>query len=203
VTALGQSSNNAANLTGTPTGNTMTVLRTTLTPSATALGTLTGRVKSSVDNLATITVTANAGGSAMLNKLLVTFSGNAVSSSVATTTFTLLDQNNVNVTSNSSFNASASSTGCTASSCLLEWDFPTSTAPVVSAGNSYSFTLRVNDSNLVTAPSNTASVSLSATINGTTDVLYYDNTTGSGSTISLPTTLVPVPITTVTFSTGS
>jgi Putative peptidoglycan binding domain len=204
VVALGQSSNIATNITGTPTGNTMTVLRTTLTPSATALGTLTGRVKNSVDNLATITVTANSAGSAQLSTLAITFSGSAIGASTTASNFTLLDKNNVNVTDAGSFAATVTSTnGCNASPCTITWTFGTSTNPfIVSAGNSYSFTLRADDTNFVVA-SGSATVGLSATLQNTTSTTYYDNTTLTGSTVSLPTTLVPIPITTVSFATGS
>ena len=201
VTALGASSNLATTVTGGATGNKMTVLRTALTPSATALGTLSGRVKSSVDNFATITFAANTAGSAMLRTLRITFGGNAVSST-ATSTFVLKDVNNVDVTSASSFGASPSSTSCSASACLIEWDFPTSTAPVISAGSSYLFTIQLNDSALGSA-SGSNSVSLGATIQAVGDVTYYDNTSATGSTISLPSTMVPMNINTVTFAAGS
>ena len=202
VTALGQSSNITSVVSGSATGNTMTVLRTVLTPSATALGTLSGRVKTSVDNLATVTFTANNAGSAELSSTTITFSGSAISTStVATTTFTLLDVNNVNVTNAASFGA-VQSGSCSGSSCTVTWTFPTSTPMVVSAGSSYTFTVRANDTNFTVA-SGSNTVGLSATINANTDVNYWDNSTFTGSTISLPTTLAPLPIVTVSFSSGS
>jgi len=202
VTALGASSNLPATLTGGATGNTMTVLRTTLTPSATALGTLTGRVKNAIDNLATLTFTANTGGSAMLATTTITFSGSAISTSTSPSNFTLVDANNNNVTATSSFSATQSTSTCSVGSCVVTWTFPTSTAPVISAGNSYSFTLRANDTGFVVAQGSN-SVGLSAAIQNSVDVGYYDNTTGSGSTITLPGTMVPLPITTISFQSGS
>jgi Putative peptidoglycan binding domain len=201
VTALTVGSNKAAVLTGTPTGNTMTVLRTTLTPGATAQGTLTGRVKTSVDNLASIALTANNAGSAELHTLAITFSGSAIGASTTASDFSLIDTNNVNVTNASSYNATTSGT-CASSPCTITWTFPTSTPLVVSAGGSYSLTLRADDTGFVVV-SGSNSVGLSATIQSSGDMTYYDNSTATGSTVSLPTTLVPLPITTVSFASGS
>ena len=203
VTALGASSNIASTLSGSATGNTMTVLRTTITPTAVAVGTASGRVKSSVDNIANITVSANNAGSAMLNTLAITFSGNAISST-ATSSFVLRDANNVDVTTGSSFSAAYSGTACTTSTgCTETWTFSSSTNPlVISAGSSYTFTLQTNDTGFNSATGNN-SVSLSATLQNTTSTTYYDNSTASGTIISLPTTMVPMNVTNITFAAGT
>jgi len=207
VTALGASSNAAAALTGSATGNLMTVLRTTLTPSATALGTVSGRVKSSVDNLATITFTANSAGSAMLRTLKLTFNGNAVSSTAlaaaTSTTFVLRDANNGNVLTVDNATLDASSCAGTSNTCALVWTFSTSTTSfVISGGTSYTFTVQADDTNLAAA-SGSNSISLGTTIQAVGDVTYYDNGDGTGSTISLPSTVVPMNVSTVTFAAGS
>jgi hypothetical protein len=203
ITALGASSNLASTVTGTATGNTMTVLRTTLTPSATALGSQTSRVKSSVDNLANITVTANSAGSGLLRTLQLTFSGNAIGASTTVGNFILRDANNVDVTDAASYNASTTGSSCSAGSCTMLWTFSTSTNPlVISAGGSYTFTLQTNDTGFATA-SGSASVSLSATLQDTAAMTYYDNSSATGSTISLPSTVVPQNITNVTFAAGT
>jgi len=43
-------------------------------------------------------------------------------------------------------------------------------------------------------------VSINATIQGTGDMTYYDNSSATGSTISLPTTIVPMAIVTKSYS---
>ncbi len=202
VTALGASSNISSQISGTATGNTLTVLRTTLTPTATALGSLTSRVKSSVDNLATITLAANNAGSAMVRTLAINFSGNAISST-ATSSFVLRDTNNVDVTDSTSYGAVQTGGPCT-SSCTLTWTFSTSTNPlVVSAGGSYTLTLQTDDTHSFGVGVGSASVSLSATLQTTAALTYYDNSTATGSTISLPNTVVPSSITNITFAAGT
>ncbi|HEX4104196.1 MAG TPA: peptidoglycan-binding domain-containing protein [Candidatus Paceibacterota bacterium] len=206
ITALGASSNfPVTNVSGGATGNTMTVLRTTLTPSATALGNTTGRTKSAVDSLANITFTANSAGSAMLKNLTLNFTGSAVSSSAFAADVNLLDQNNLDVVAND--NATVTSTSCSSTgACTLIWTFNTTSTPfVVSGGSSYVFTLRLNDTaNGVGVATGNASVSLGVTIQNTTSTQYYDAGQASGaSTVSLPTTLVPLNVNSITFAQNS
>lgn len=202
VTALGASSNMVTAVTGGATGNTMTVLRTVLTPSATALGTASGRVKSSVDNLATITFTANSAGSAMLKTLKLTFNGNAIGATTNAATFILRDANNNDITVTDGATTTGSSCAGT-SPCTVTWTFSTASTPfVISGGTSYTFTLQSNDTDLVAA-SGSNSVSLGITVQDPGDVTYYDNGDGSGSTINLSLTLVPINVNAVTFAAGS
>jgi hypothetical protein len=115
----------------------------------------------------------------------------------------LRDSNNVDVTSASSFGATESGSACGASTCAITWNFSTSTSPlVISGGTSYTFTLQVNDSALGSA-SGSNSVSLSVTMADGNGVNYYDNSTSSGTTIALPSTIVPLNISTVSFAAGS
>ncbi|TAM80975.1 MAG: peptidoglycan-binding protein [Acidobacteria bacterium] len=203
VTALTAGSQKAAVVSGTPTGNVMTVLQTTLTPSAVAIDPATGNVRKSVDNAATITVTAASGGSAVLRSLKLTFSGSAITASTSVSDFALL-YNSVDVTTstaNSGLGASVTGT-CSASPCSLTWTFPTSTtnsAVVVTGGGSQTFTLRFNSADFATATGQNP-VSINAVINGTGDMTYYDNSQATGSTISLPVTIVPLQIVTVSYS---
>ena len=223
VTALGASSNIATTVQGTGTSSVMTVLRTTVSPSATALGSTSGRTKSAVSNIASVTFTANSAGSAMLKTLKLTFSGNAVATSTAASTtynsgvlglpsnITLRDANNNDVVGSDS--ATATSTCTTQSACTVTWTFaggsnnsPTSTgAFVLSGGQSYTFTVQLNDQagNATLAAASNSSVSLGATIQGQNDFQYLDAIDGSGSTISLPTTIVPLNVTSITYASGT
>ncbi len=206
ATALGASSNLTTTLSGGAVGNTMTVLRTVVTPSATALGNTTNRTKSAVDNLATLTFTANSAGSAMLKTLVLNFTGNAVSSSFAapSSTVTLLDANNNDVTV--SDNASVATSSCgTLGACTMTWTFSTTTTPfVVSGGSSYSFTLRVNDTSALQSGSSNNSVTLGVTIPATTTTAYYDAGQVSGANaVAYPFTITPLNVISATFAPGS
>ncbi len=203
VTALGYSSNVAANISGTATGNELTILQTTLTPSAAAVGLQSGRPKNGTEDFANITFTASNGGSALLHTLKVTFNGNAVTSTTATTTFILQDANSQDVTTVTADHATVAGT-CAASQCTMTWTFATSSVPAnISPSGSYTFRLMVNDSQLESA-SGSNSVSLNAAIQANSDVTYYDNGDGTGSTVTLPVTLgFPFNLNSVTFSAGS
>ncbi len=215
VVALGQSSNIATTVSGGSTSNTLTILRTVLTPSAATLGVANGRTKSSADNIATVTFTANNAGEALLKTLKLTFSGNAIATSTATTTgggtgfagnITLRDSSNNDVVT--ADNATTSVSGCSAqTACTITWTFvalPTSTgAFVISPGQSYTFTLQLNDIAGTLPASGNNSVSLGSTIQGTGDVTYLDSADGTGNTISLPATQVPLNVASMTFAQGS
>ncbi len=202
VTALGNTSNIATTVSGDPIGNTMTVLRTVLTPSATVLGNTTNRTKSSVDNLATVTFTANTAGSAMLKTLKLTFSGSAVATSTFVGALTLRDTNNNDVVV--SDNATTTSNCASQSSCTVTWTFATSTTPfIISGGSSYTFTVQLNDTAGTVVASSNNSVSLGATIQSTSDVSYFDSGDTNGNTVNLPSTLVPLNVMSVTYAPGS
>jgi peptidoglycan hydrolase-like protein with peptidoglycan-binding domain len=217
VTALGASSNFTPTITGGATGNVMTIQRTILTPSATALGATTNRSKSSVDNLANITFTANSAGSAVLQSLKLTFTGNAYATSTATSTptfnsgglgwlnnITLRDQNNNDVLTVDG--ATATGTCATASTCVATWNLASSTSPfTISGGTSYTFTLQANDSAGAGTNTNSGNITqgLGVSIQGTGDVSYSDSGVISTSTVGLPSTLVPLNVTSISFTQGS
>jgi peptidoglycan hydrolase-like protein with peptidoglycan-binding domain len=219
VTALGASSNLTTHVTGTAIGNTMTILRTVLTPSATALGSTSGRTKSSADNLAQVSFTANSAGAALLRTLVLTFSGNGIATSSATGTavygntadglggnISLRDTNNNDVVT---ADAASGSVQCASqSACTVTWTFapnPTSTgAFIISGGTTYNFTLQLNDiAGLVAAAGNGNAVSLGITAQASSSVTYLDAVDGTGSSILLPTTIVPLNITSMSFAAGS
>jgi len=89
-----------------------------------------------------------------------------------------------------------SATACTSTTtCTLTWTIPTSTTQAqISAGGTGLFKLRINDQLGQSAVSNTA-MSLSATVQSTGDINYYDSLDNSGNSItSIPTNLVPFTI---------
>jgi len=182
-----------------------------------AVGSTNGRTKSSIDNIATVTLTPNAAGAAMLQTLKLTFSGNAVATSSAASSsynsgsyglpnnITLLDSNNNDVVGSDS--ASATSSCSSQSSCTMTWTFastPTSTGAFDISGP-YTFTVRLNDQagNATAAASNGVTQSLGATIQGTGDVTYLDATDGNGKSVSLTSAQVPLNVTSISFAQGT
>jgi len=201
VTALGASSNITTAVTGGATGNTMTVLRTVVTPSATTLGAASNRTKSSVDNLATVTFTANSAGSSLLKTLKLTFTGSAVTSTLPANV-TLRDTNNGDVVASDNATVTSTVVGSTAT---MTWTFATSTAGtfVISGGTSYTFTVQSNDTAGMTAGSSNLTQGLGITIQGTGDVSYSDSGDTTGSTVNLPSTIVPLNVASISFTQGS
>jgi len=202
VVALGATSNKPTTVTlSSANGNVNTVLRTTLAASVAPLGVTSGRSKSNPDNFGTITLTANSAGPAALDTLKVTFSGSAASSSLFTTSsISLVDQNGniVNVGTDGLVSEVVSSTAGTAL-----WTFGTNQNGFqISAGGSYTFTLRLN----TTVVPGTASVSqsLSANIQNPGDVTYTDALDASSTpNLTLTTAAVPLTINSVSYAQGN
>ena len=216
VTALGASSNLATNVTGGAVGNKMTVLRTVVTPSAMLLGVASNRSKSAVDNLATVTFTANTAGAAMLKSMKLTFSGNAIATSTATSTgyntasagfatnLTLRDANNNDVVG--SDNATYALVCTSQSACTVTWTFSTGAgAFIISPGTSYSFTVQANTTAGAGTLANgaTGTQGMGATIAAYNDVSYYDTGDTTGNVVYLPSTIVPLSVASFSFNPGS
>jgi len=204
VVAMGSTSNSTSVVTlSSATANTMTVLRSKLSVSATPLGNTSGRAKSSVDDLATINFAADSAGSVKLSSVTITFSGSAPSS----TAF---------------YNATSTATSC--ATCVVQlYDansavsyYPTASSSnslsfdlgnyQISNGTSKSFTLRVNDT--YTGAMNTAvsgvSQSLSVTVNAATDVKWADSILSDATTgLNLEAKVVPVQIQSVSYAAGT
>lgn len=201
VTAIGQSSNTSATATvSSATGNQLTVLRSKLTVTGAALGATTGRTRNSVDDVATLTFTADPAGDVNLNSITLKFQGLAVSNGTAINTVRLLsggtDWNGLS-------SAGSSCTTGAGNSCTLSFNFSASTASTtISAGTSKTVTLRLDSSNFFNG-ANTQD-SLSILVNAAGDVNWGDvnvvnipNTTTTG--LALETKVVPLTIGTVSY----
>jgi len=196
VTALGATSNKTATVTGSAVGNPQTVLRSTLTFAATPLGATSGRGKTTSDQLATLSFSANSAGPIALNTITVTFSGSAVTSTLYTAgAVRLLDENN-----------QATCTTIATSSAAGTWSFNCGSAQngqAVSAGSTRNWTLVVNDNDL-NAASTQGYVNLVATINSNSSITFTDGLDNAASTnLSLPSSvLTPIQLNSVVFSQG-
>jgi len=206
VIALGATSNKpttVASVSGAS-GNTMTVLRSTLTAFTSPLGATSNRAKSATDDFGTVTFSANSAGPVALDKLTITLSGaTATTTLMSTSNILLIDQNGNNVVAA----GEATSTVTTSTNGgTVTWYFPTSAATStgfqISGGGSYTFKLRLNTA----AVAGTANVSqsLSATIQNPTDVQYTDGLDASSTSgLALPTSVVPLTINSVSYAQGS
>jgi len=202
LTALGQSSNAAASTTlSSAVGNTQTVLRTVLTPSVnntTQDGSYfipsTHTSRNSTDDLAEIKFSANNSGGAILTLLKVTFSGSLASSTNFLSGVSLLDSNGTNIVADGATTTNLGA-ACPSGSCSVTWTIPTSTIQAqISSGGVGVFKLRIDDTKGQVG-SNGVSLSLNASIQGTSDVNYYDSLDNSGNSVtSIPTNLVPLNV---------
>jgi len=121
VVAMGQISDLPANVVlSNPVGTAQTILQNGMVFSAAMLGPTSNRVKSTGDQLATLTFTPGNGGSLALNTLVLTFSGSAISSNgsqataFANSMYLLLNGTQYPV----------ASTACTGpSACTATWNF--------------------------------------------------------------------------------
>jgi len=208
VTALGATSNLSTQVSGTAASNAQTVLRSTMTVAASSV-TQTGKQPS--QQIGSVTLTANNAGSVALAFLKLTFSGNGVAADFASSTgfigttpsntsIVLKNSNSVDV-----HTANGATVAVTpgASAAVVSWTFPTSTPLVISAGQS--ITLQVwGQTNLIPSQAN-VSQSVSAAIQGASDLTYYDGTdaTGlSGGTVALPTNVVPITVSSLSWGQG-
>jgi hypothetical protein len=196
VVALGSTSNATSAVTlSSATGNAQTILRSKLTVTATAAGVATGRAKGSVDDLGYLNFTADAAGAVKINSVTLTFSGSAPSGTnffnAAAGKIKLYDSS-----TGTSYNKSASSL------TTLSFDMLGYT---LSGGTTKSFILRLDSltPQTVTAASG-VSVTLSATIDAATDVVWSDALdTAAVSTLSLESTSVPLQINSVSYAQGT
>jgi hypothetical protein len=197
ATALGATSNKTATTTlGVAAGNPMTVLRSTLTATAAALGSTNGRSKSNPDDFGTVTFTANSQGAASLNKVAITLTGSAATSALLTTAnVSLIDANGANVVTAGEATSTVSNvTG------VATWTFVPGFQ--ISAGGSYTFKLRLNTGAVNGTPS--VSQSLSANIQASTDVSYTDGLDSLATVgLGLPTSQVPLTINSVSYAQGN
>jgi len=192
VTALGANSSKAPTITSTnPSGNLLTVLRTTLTPSLAVTGT-TRAARSTSDQVATLTFTPNVSGPATLGTTTLTFSGSLVSSTASSTFLAgvQLWLNGTPLTSSTSL-AVTSSSGANSAGSTKTWNF--SGANGISAGSPLVLQVVINDNLGTSAATNGISYGLQVGIQNTGDVVYTDSSPSdsTGKSVTLPANLVP------------
>jgi hypothetical protein len=204
ITALGATSNKTTNIGSvSASGNAQTVLRSVLSVTVVAAGG-NSHNKSNPDTIGTITVSANNAGPVALDSLKVTFSGSLMSATSSNVqalmnSLSLIDQNGNNVVTAGEATGVATTTS---SPWTATWTFGTAQNGFqVSAGGSYTFTLKV-DTTQVAGIANT-SQSLGANIQAAGDVQYTDALDSSGvSALGLPTAVVPLTINSITYPIG-
>jgi hypothetical protein len=187
IVAYGNTSNIAVNTVGgSASSNAQTVVRSSESVTATPVISSTP-LPASTQQIGSITINSSNAGDTVPQSLMLTFSGNGVTSTfLASSSLYLKDVNG-----NKLFSATTTANTVTwASSTLGQY--------VVSANGSYTFTLWGNLANAVSATTNTTN-SLTAQIVNAGDYTYNDaNSTTGAATLSL--TPVQVPITVVSLS---
>jgi hypothetical protein len=203
VTAQGATSN-AALLApsglNTTTGNPQTVLRSTLTFAPVAVGATSNRGKSTGDELADLSFTANAAGSIAVNTVNVSFSGTAASpasSTLSAAGAVQLVENNISL--------ATGTPSSTPNGVVWKFNLGTTTAgQAVSPSATRTWKLIVNDNNLASAPAGTqGTVNLIAAINTNADITYTDGLdTNATSSLMLPSFPTPIQLNSVSFAQG-
>lgn len=186
VTAFGKDSNQSVEVDGSAAGNAQSVYRSKLSMTSSVLGSTSGRARQAVDDLATVSWTANSGNQVVLSTVTVKFSGQAVSDGSTAFTVDLLK-------SDGSALGGATQQTCTpgaGNSCSVTF----SPAFTISAGATQASKVRVNSGSFFDAAS--ANESLSVLVNAAGDVLWSD---GSTSGITLESSVVPFTIASVQY----
>jgi hypothetical protein len=187
-TAAGVTSNVAASFKFSgATANPMTMQRTVIVVSVNQIKNVPPL---SLQDLGTLTLTANAAGDAVPASLKLTFGGNSVNSAFLQS-IALKDPNGNNIT----FDGASVAVGSNA----VTWTFnPQNTPLVVIAGSSYTLTLWGDLSKITQIA--TAAPTLSASIANAGDFTYYDGHSGSSPIlVTLQQDQVPVAVTNLTF----
>jgi hypothetical protein len=195
VTALGQTSNKTVAVSGTGSGNPMTVLRSTM-----SIATAQTSNSKVLQQLGSITLTANNQGPVTLGKVTVRFSDANATSSAMTAflgSVSLRGSNSVDVTTSTATSGmGATSTSDNAS--YVTWTFPTSTTAASSTlviSPNAPVTLQLwGNTGLLPSVANISSQTISATLNNT-DVTYYDN-----ADAPVTGTALPLPVSTPTYT---
>jgi len=191
IVALGATSNKTATVTlSNATGNPQTILRSTLALAATPV---TSLPPASVQQLGSITFTANAAGDTKLNTLALTFNNTAATGTFMTSTVLKDPSGNDLVAVDGLATTALSGTTKT-------WTFATSTPLVVTAGTSYTVTLWGDLSQIGATPN--TSQSLTASVSSTAAFSYYDGTNNSPSVVNLTANQVPITVVSLTTPVG-
>ncbi len=202
VIALGNTSNVSANVViNGANSNPQTVLQNILGFSYTQQGASTGRSKSANDELTTMTFTPSNSGSAVLNTVVVTFSGSAVGTSTATNAVLALVQGSGFGTQYTPATTTACSPGGT---CTATFTFTSANGQINGSPVTYAFVLNETGNGTVAATGQNY-VSLYATIAASNSIQYTDGTSGSTvSGVGLPSSLLyPIQIFGAQFAQGS
>lgn len=200
VVALGRTSNATSSVSlSSANANQQRILRTKLSVTGARLGEANNRGKTAVDDIGTITFTADNAGALLLNTVTVTYSGNAPTGTAFfdSASVTLFDPD-----TGTSYTKAATST--TSISYNLN-------NYALSAGASKTFRIRINSNSASsggTTKEATANVThgLTALINAGTDVTYTTAVSGGTSGVTLPTSGIgapPITLTTVSYLIGT
>ncbi len=179
IIARGATSNKTATVSGSASGNVMTVLRSTETVAGSLV---TSLPPASFQQIGGFTITSNAAGDTVPSSTTLTF--NSTASTTFLNTVVLHDVNGNALTG-------------TASGTAITFHIPSSY--VVTAGSSYTFTIWGDLSQIPSAAN--AAQSLTAQIKANTDYTYLDGST-NGSTVNLPTVVVPITVVSLTSPVG-
>jgi hypothetical protein len=202
ITAQGATSNNTLpSYAGSASGNPQTVLRSALYFQPTAVGLTSGRGKTTGDELADLAFQANAAGSIAVNKVVVTFSGTAASTS------TFVNANDVQLIENNISLATGTNATVSTSTGKVVWTFNLGAGingQAISPGLTRTWKLIVNDNDLASAPvGSTGVVSLNAVINTNADITFTDGLDASAtSSLELPSFPTPIQLNSVSFAQG-
>lgn len=183
IVALGATSNKTANVTGTASGNPQTVLRSIEQVAGTPV---TSLPPASFQQIGSITIGSNAAGDTIPNSLTLTFNGTAA-------TGTFMNDLRLEDTNSNQLTPTATTTD------TATWNSSILNTYVVSGGGSYTFTLWGNLGDI--GPIQQEAQSLTAQIENVGDYTYLDAATG-GSTVSLPTTQLPITVVSLTSPVG-
>lgn len=191
VTAFGKTSNNSSSIIlSSPVANRQTVLRSILYVSSTPLGATTNRIRTNVDDLANIYLTADSAGDVRLDEFIITLGGSALSQSTSSGNFLSL----YDPTDGTSVSVSRASTSFAIFSNLNK---------IIPAGSTKVLRLRFNSLYGTKPEEAGASQSFSAIINSQFDVSYTTGLVGGTFGIGLSNYAAPMMLNTVQYISGT
>ncbi|OHB23381.1 MAG: hypothetical protein A3J67_02850 [Parcubacteria group bacterium RIFCSPHIGHO2_02_FULL_48_10b] len=204
VTALDAITNAAATVSGSASGNVVTILRSKLIVTAIPTGSSSGRSKSTVDDLGDIVFTADSAGGVRVGSVKITFTGSAPSPDAGffntgsdPTTCSNCKVKLYDTANGTSYFATVSDTVAkTLTFNLGSYQF--------SAGSSKNFRLRIDSANSTNAAMSGVSQTLSAGINAVGDVVWcnaWDANAICG--LILESSVVPINIQSVSYAQGT
>lgn len=161
----------------------------------TPLGATSNRVKSAVDDVATLTLSPSGAGGISLTTLRITIYGNLASSSFGNVDVKLVNTSNVPVGTLAAVSCNSGNT------CVFAWS-GFGSAGIVASGSSLVLKLRIDSqTNTLTAGAGVSSV-LGVAIQSAGDLTYNDTVDGSGVTVGLPANAVPLLLSSVSYVSG-